>query len=323
MNWMKVVAKILLWAVAGAAALTTLGAALFYYYVYTPAPEPPHLSGTLTRNAFEFDGLRRSYSIYLPQDLPPNPPLVFALHGSDGSASSMRIETGYAFERLADQHGFVLVYPNGFEGNWNGCNIVGEYSANARDIDDVGFLSALIDRLVVDAAIDPHRVFAIGVSRGGHMAFRLALEAPSRYRAIAAVGANLPAAGNFKCHPNEEAGTSVMIMNGVRDPMNPFEGGEVRLLGLYNRGSVLSAHASAQYFARLNGSIDTPTISLSPGIERHVWRDGAVEIELAAIQHGGHSLPQSYRRAPRILGPTAAQFDGPNEIWTFFERQSH
>lgn len=322
MSWMRVVAKVLLWVVAGMAALVALGAALFYYFVYTPAPEPPQLSGTLTRNAFEFDGLRRSYSIYLPQALPPNPPLVFALHGSDGSATRMRIETGYAFERLADQHGFVLVYPNGFEGNWNGCNIVGEYSANARDIDDVGFLSALVDRLVTDVDADPHRVFAIGVSRGGHMAFRLALEAPSRFRAIAAVAANLPAADNFKCHPNEESGTSVMIMNGVRDPMNPFEGGEVRLLGLYNRGSVLSAHASAQYFARLNSLADAPTISSSANIERRVWRDGAVEIELAAIQQGGHSLPQSYRRAPRILGPTA-QFDGPNEIWTFFERQSH
>lgn len=79
-----------------------------------------------------------------------------------------------------------------------------------------------------DIGIDPARAFATGISRGGHMAFRLALEAPTRFRAVAAVAANVPAPENFKCKP-AEAGTSVMIMNGTKDPLNPFDGGEVRL----------------------------------------------------------------------------------------------
>jgi polyhydroxybutyrate depolymerase len=60
--------------------------------------------------------------------------------------------------------------------------------------------TTLVDKLVRDIGIDPSRVFATGISRGGHMAFRLALEAPSRFRAVAAVGANVPTSENFKCN---------------------------------------------------------------------------------------------------------------------------
>jgi polyhydroxybutyrate depolymerase len=67
------------------------------------------------------------------------------------------------------------------------CNIVGDYSANKLNIDDVGFLTGIVDKLISEIGVDPGRVFATGISRGGHMAFRLALEAPSRFRAVAAV----------------------------------------------------------------------------------------------------------------------------------------
>ena len=115
-----------------------------------------------------------------------------------------------------------------------------------------------------------------------------------------------------------------MIMDGLRDPLNPFEGGEVRLFGMYRRGTVLSAYDSAQYFAALNGSASPPATSDLEGEEagsRSVWRSGQIEVELISIRDGGHSLPQPYQRAPRILGPTAMHFDGAGEIWRFFERQ--
>src|SRR5712672_1280142 len=43
---------------------------------------------------------------------------------------------GMGFERLADERGFAFVYPDGYEGYWNGCNMVGDYSANKLNIDD-------------------------------------------------------------------------------------------------------------------------------------------------------------------------------------------
>jgi polyhydroxybutyrate depolymerase len=306
--------------------LAALGGALFGYFVYTPAPERPRLSGTLAEGTISSGGLKRTYLIYLPRGLRKGAPLVVAMHGSGENGAEMRVETGYSFDRLADERDFAVVYPNGYEGYWNGCNITGDYSANRLDIDDVGFLSALAGKLATEIGIDRRRVFAAGVSRGGHMAFRLALEAPDRFRAVAAVSANVPSPENFKCKPTGHGTSSVMIVNGTADPLNPFDGGEVGLFGLVRRGTVRSSHESARYFAGLNavaGAPQTSEIRTTDGtqVEQTLWRGSDAEIELAAIQGGGHGLPQPYRRHPRLLGPSPSQPNGAELIWDFFARQ--
>jgi polyhydroxybutyrate depolymerase len=164
--------------------------------------------------------------------------LVVVMHGSGGNSAQARTATGYGFDRLADEHKFAVVYPNGYDGYWNACNLVGEYDANKINIDDVGFLTALVDKLAQEIGIDPSRVYATGISRGGHMAFRLALEAPARFRAVAAVAANVPVPANFKCNPTGQGTSSVMIMNGTKDPLNPYDGGEVTLVQA-RKGSVV------------------------------------------------------------------------------------
>ncbi len=311
----------------GVVLLVALCGAFLGYFVYSPAPEVPQLSGELTPGTIEVGGLSRSYVTYVPRGLATGAPLVVVMHGSGGDSGRMRIATGYGFERLADEHGFAVVYPEGYEGYWNACNVVGEYTANELDIDDVGFLTGLADRLVTEIGVDPDRVFATGISRGGHMAFRLALEAPSRFRAVAAVAANVPSPENFKCEPTEQGSSSVLIMNGTKDPLNPFDGGEVTLFGLFGRGAVRSSRESGQYLADLNQIAGTPETSESQAaggirVEQVLWRnDAKVEVELVAIHGGGHVIPQHYLRYPRILGPTPTEPDGPALIWDFFERQ--
>jgi polyhydroxybutyrate depolymerase len=240
----------------------------------------------------------------------------------------MRIETGFGFDRLADRDGFAVVYPDGYEGYWNGCNVVGDYDANKLNVDDVRFLEAVVDRLVGEIGIDPARVFATGVSRGGSMALRLAIEAPSRFRAVAAVSDSQPAPANSKCHSDTRGTSSVMIMNGTDDPLVPFDGGQVSLFGLFiKRGPVLSARQSGQYFANLNHIAGPPRTQLTQaaegvGVERVQWDDGSkIEVELVAIRGGGHGIPQPYQRHPRLLGPSPAEPNGPAMIWAFFARQ--
>jgi polyhydroxybutyrate depolymerase len=254
-------------------------------------------------------------------------PLVVVMHGSGENGARMRRDTGYGFDRLADEHGFAVVYPDAYEGYWNACNVVGDYSANERNVDDVGSLTAIVDKLIADLGVDRDRVFAAGASRGGHMAYRLALEAPSRFRAVAAVAANVPVRENFKCKPAGQGTSSVMIMNGTKDPINPFDGGEVELFGFLKRGRVRSARESGQYFADLNHIAGPPETKDSPRtgedhVEQVLRRNGSnVEVELLALHGGGHGVPQPYVRYPRLLGPTPKELNGPAVIWAFFERQ--
>ena len=196
----------------------------------------------------------------------------------------------------------------------------------------MGFLTLLVEKLTRDIGVDPGRVFAAGSSRGGSMAIRLALEAPSRFRAVAAVSANVPTPENFRCKPAGRS-ASIMIMNGTQDPLVPFDGGGVSLFGLfYKNGKVRSSRESGQYFADLNhitGAPATNETSVADGVrvEQVLWRnDLKVEVELAAIHGGGHGIPQPYRRRPRLLGPlllgpSPKEPNGPDLIWAFFERQ--
>jgi polyhydroxybutyrate depolymerase len=321
------VKKILLFLLRAGIVIVVLLGALFAWFGYSPAPEVPRLSGKLTRGAIESGGHRRTYLTYVPKGLKRGAPLVVVMHGSGEDGAQVRVETGYGFERLADEHGFAVVYPDAYGGHWNACNVVGDYSANRLGIDDVSFLTGLADSLITEFGLDPGRVFATGVSRGGHMAFRLALEAPSRFRAVAAVAANMPTPDNSKCKPAGPGTSSVMIMNGTKDPLNPFDGGEVRFFGLYGRGTVRSWRASGQYFADLNDLTAAPEstearVADGVGVEHVLWHNGSrVEVELVAIRGGGHALPQPWRRGPRGLGPTPKEPNGPAVIWGFFQRQ--
>ena len=313
--------------IGGCLLLLGLGAA-FAYFLYSPAPEVPPLSASLQRGSLRVGGLQRRYAFYVPAGLAPRPPLLLALHGSMGDATQIRRASAYRFDQLADEHGFIVVYPEGYEGHWNDCRKKGSFAAKRLGIDDVRFMRALIAHFRSAYGVDPARVFAAGVSNGGHFGYRLALEASDLIRAVAVVAANLPTEENFACTPAGGA-VPVLILNGTEDPINPFEGGRVTLFGFGDRGSVRSAHESAAYFARRNGIAGAPVVERIPqegsaptSAERATWRSATgAEVVLYTIHGGGHTLPQPRARASRILGRTHRELDGPAEIWRFFARR--
>lgn len=321
--------RFLLNGLLGLLALVALAIALFAYFLYTPEPELPQLSGTLGKGTLDVGGVTRSYRSYVPKGLPPGAPLVLVMHGSGEGPQAIRVGTGYGFERLADQHGFAVVYPKSFGFDWNDCSAVGNTAVNGVRADDAAFLDALVDKLAGEIGVDPGRVFATGVSNGGSMALRLALERPKRYRAVAAAMANVPAPQDFQCRPAART-PSVMIVNGTEDPLVPYAGGEINLLGLfYKGGQVLSSTASAQYFADRNAIAAEPQVQMTqpaPGarVEHRRWQaaDGRTEVELVTLHGAGHGLPQPWARRPRLLGPSPMEPNGPALIWAFFERQA-
>lgn len=306
-----------------------LGTALAAYLIYTPEPQLPELSGTLSKATLDVDGVTRSYRTYVPKGLPSGAPLVLVLHGSGEGPQAIRRATGYGFERLADQHGFAVVYPKSFGFDWNDCSSIGHAALNGVRADDATFLAALVDKLVREIGVDQGRVFAAGVSNGGSMALRLALEHPKRYRAVAAALASVPRPNNFQCKVSGRT-TSVMILNGTEDPLVPYGGGEINLLGLfYKGGEVLSSIESAQYLADRNAIVGKPQVNLvltalGTRVEHALWKatDDRTELELVTLHGAGHGLPQPWARRPRLLGPSPMEPDGPALIWAFFERQS-
>ena len=109
-------------------------------------------------------------------------PLVVALHFFPGSGADLRDMIG--MDAKADEHGFLVAYPDGVAGGFNALVCCGAE-------DDVAFLRALTDRLIADWRVDPARVYATGISNGADMSFRLAVEASGVFAAIGAVSGGL------------------------------------------------------------------------------------------------------------------------------------
>jgi polyhydroxybutyrate depolymerase len=318
-RWILIAASLLVFALAGGLGLRSL--------LRIETVEAPPLSGDLLEERFEHDGIPRRVQLYRPASLQPGAALVVVLHGSMGDAEQARGGFAYEWDRLADRDGFLVAYPEGFDRHWNGCRKAGPYRANLEDVDDVGFLDALAARAAEAHRIDRRRTYATGISNGGQMALRLALEAPRRWRAVAPVIASLPAEDNMGCR-TEGRPVSILVMNGSEDPMNPWAGGRVALYGwLGDRGNVLSSEETIRYWAELAGHAGEPTIEPLPDrdpddgstLERRHWRaPGKPHVQLLAMLGAGHTVPHPALRMPRIIGRTNRDAVGAELIWRFF-----
>jgi polyhydroxybutyrate depolymerase len=313
-------------ALAAGLLVLALAAVAAFGLRFRRVPEPA-LPGVLAAGSLEHDGRTRTWRAYLPAQRAASPALVLVLHASVGDAAQARAGYGYDFDLLAETEGFIAVYPEGVEEHWNDCRKEAPYAANTLDVDDVGFVRALVDRFAREHGADRARVFATGVSNGGQFALRLALEAPDLVRAVAPVAASLPAERNMDCRPAGRP-VSVLIMNGTADPMNPFDGGDVALYGLLgNRGAVLSSAESADYFRDLAGHDGAAERSVLPDlapddgstVEVTRWQaPGRKTVALYAIRNGGHSAPHPELTLPRLLGPSNHDIHAAHEIWRFF-----
>lgn len=321
---------------AGALAVAAAGVAGFWWWgLRTPAYPLPELKGQLANGQLDHGGASRSYLVYVPPRRAEPAPVVLVLHGSAASGERMRRATGAAFDELADQHGAVVVYPDGQLDHWNDCRTAPGNPARAAAVDDVGFLRALVAGLAADPAlagqpIDDRRVFVFGLSNGGHMGLRLALEAPDLVAGVTAVAATLPVAGNSDCVASGQA-VPVLFINGDKDPVSPYDGGTVTLLGPFgNRGDVQSAGSSVHYFQKLAGYGSGPFEHRYPDEDaadgtvatRQVWAEpGRPEVALVTIHGGGHTIPHPRKQFPRIFGRTSHDLSAAAEAWRFFLRQ--
>ena len=167
-RWFKIAA-------VGTVVSSVAFAGLALFALRNELPHKPQLPGKAETGRLEHGGRTRTWIAYVPAKPQANPALVIALHGSMGTGERARRVYGYDFDLLAEKHGFIAVYPQGYGGYWNDCKVKGSYAAKSENADDVGFLHALVDRLVKDYTCDRAHVYVTGVSNGGSMAIRLAL----------------------------------------------------------------------------------------------------------------------------------------------------
>lgn len=126
------------------------------------------------------------------------PSLIFVLHGSGSNGKGM-MNGSKKLAALAAKENFVLVYPDGYKNFWNECRKMATSAANLEDVNDNKFFHEMISYFTSKHNVNPERVFAVGTSGGGHMAYKLALTMPEKFRAISAIIANLPDSSNMDC----------------------------------------------------------------------------------------------------------------------------
>jgi len=283
-----------------------------------------------------WDGLKRTYLTHLPQDykqIGPMP-LVLALHGGGGDAEAMVKLTKGGLNTLANEEGFVVIYPNGIEKNWNDGRSGEEtnYRAHQENIDDVGFISELIDDQMTNLNIDSKRVYVTGMSNGAMMTLRLGCELSHKITAIAPVAGNMPF--NFLSDCSPDSVLSVMLIEGTDDPLMPYEGGDVTgPFGVVKLGKVLSAEQTIGLWANSNKCISSPVTMEEPDLDpmdgtlvhKLIYNscEDSTEVILYTIEHGGHTWPDGYQYlSSGIIGRTCRDINANEIIWAFFKRHS-
>ncbi len=269
----------------------------------------------------EVGGVTRTYRVHAPPRGAAGLPVVLAFHGGFGTGAGMGSLTH--LNATADRNGFVVVYPDGLRRSWNDGR--SNTPAEHRHVDDVAFVSQLIDRLVRDDHVDARRVYATGISNGGMFTERLGCDLAGRLAGIAPVAGPLPS--DLSCHPARPL--PVLVIHGTADPLVPYDGGHVR--GRGGGGSVLSVSATADVWLRRDACTGSTTVTLpdrSDDGTRVRLREGTgctphTGVAVYTIVGGGHTWPGGLQYLPeRLVGRTSRDLDAGQVMWDFFDGQS-
>lgn len=257
------------------------------------------------------------------------PAVVLNFHGGGGNA---RAHQDYVrMDALADREQFIVVYPDG-SGRlrerllvWNAGSCCG--IAAATQIDDVGFVRALLDDLAARQPYDAARVYATGLSNGAMMSYRLAAELSERIAAVAPVAGSMVVLRFEPARP-----VPVMHIHSMDDPRALYQGG---LGPPFPATDSRTLHPAVEerldQWARANGCGATPAAGerrewKRPGsgvhtATRYSWTGCKAETVLWKLTGAGHVWPGGRRDyLVRLLGPGTQVIDANEEMWRFFSR---
>jgi polyhydroxybutyrate depolymerase len=281
--------------------------------------------GRPTNGTIRVSGSLRTYRLYVPASLPRHTPvpLLVALHGGLGSGPHFEQQTG--FDGLAEANRFIVVYPNGTpiragsnEDVWNAgacCSIAAQDQEN---VNDVGFISALITSLEARYDINRHRVYVTGHSNGAMLGERLACQLSKQVVAIAVQSGTLV---TNQCTPAEPV--AVLEIHGTADQNVPINGG-VGTKGL-NKEDYPPPVDALTTLAAQDGCPKTSTTRADPAnaaVNFEIWQPckGGTVVEWAKVTGANHAwMGHPASRVSELLdgGPPYMGFDSSAAVWSF------
>ncbi|WP_158231035.1 alpha/beta hydrolase family esterase [Rhodopirellula bahusiensis] len=296
---------------------------------------------TGTSVSFQHDGKEREYRIHVPGNLPDDSevPLVVCFHGGGGNS---RMASMMGLTPVSDREGFIAVYPNAIDKHWNDGRDSPMFAEHDQAIDDAAFVMELIERVCNEHPIDRDRIFATGISNGGFMTQRLAIEHSETFAAVAVVIATMgePLSKRFK----PESPVSILYMNGTKDRLVPYDGGPVvkPLMNRFNRveghedaprGRGISTDDAVAKWVAHNQTKRDPKIEFVPDIddedgshiESSLWEGGkrGTAVMLHKVVGGGHGIPGGSQYMPeRLIGKSNQDVNGFDLIWDFFQKHA-
>lgn len=231
--------------------------------------------GVHTGIVVDVDGVPRSYDLFVPTTYDPTAaaPLVVNFHGLFGSPGQQADFS--QFNLTAEERGMLVAYPEGLGQSFNAGACCGE--ASSSGVDDVGFARALVADVTLKMCVDDRRVYATGMSNGGHMAHRLACEASDLFAATGSVAGVLALVG--PCVPSRPI--SIVQFHGTADTIVSYD-------GFPNVPNMMAAWAAR------NGCQAAAQVTFDQGDTRcETWPgcDAGVEVTLCTIEGGGHCWP--------------------------------
>jgi polyhydroxybutyrate depolymerase len=267
------------------------------------------------------DGIERTYTL----NLPPNYyeaadfSLVIAMHGGGGSAQ--QFESTNKLTEKANASKFIVVYPEGVQStgilkarSWNagGCC---DYAV-AQNINDVKFISLLIDKLVTTYKINAKKVYATGHSNGGMLAYKLACELSEKVAAIAPNGCTMVAP---TCNPKRPV--PVLHMHSILDKNVPYQGGLVN--GTGTQGVYMPPLDSVMNVWSLKNTCTNiaQVIVNDSKYKLTKWTNcnGNVTVQYYLTKDGGHGWPGGLPGGPNSDVPSTV-INANDLLWDFFQQ---
>lgn len=268
-------------------------------------------------DSIKVDNVIRTWYLDLPQTYyeRSNFSLILFLHGTGGSAA--QCEKDYNFSQMAKSENFIMIYPEGVRSDgilgirtWNAGTCC-DYAVE-QNIDDVGFLSHLIDKAISDYKADPEHVYITGISNGAMMAYRLACQIPEKIKAIAPVSGTMMFEDNCNCKKT----IPILHIHSAMDTKIPQEGG-IGLAGYYYPpvDSVLNVWVSINNCH----TIETLQFDLY-SLKRWKNSENNIIIEFYLTKDGGHAWPGGLKSRTGADTPSTA-FKANELIIEFFKKE--